>query len=837
MRERVDETVGLGSGSGTATTAETQPEPAGGGARAARCPAPIEVGGVIAERYEIERILGEGGAGRVFRAIDRTLGQPVALKVLRPERASDRSWIRRLAREVRVARAIQHPNVCRVYELGREGGQWFVTMELADGGTLREVLQARNGVGAGAPLDEERLAEARALCAGLAAIHAVGICHRDVTPQNVLRMRDGRLVLSDFGLAVGPGENTTFDGGTPHYMAPEVLAGGRADRRSDVWQLGLVLHQILFGRRAEWDHEGERVLLRAPVCEGVGAVEEELAELCAECLSHNPAGRPATAVEVAGRLAAAERARPRRWPARLAARARRLARRPAVHFGALALVLAAAAGGVGRAALRTDPCAAGAARAEAAWGAPAREAVHAAFARSGHPRASETFAAVASLLDGRARRWTAAYADACQATHVRGEQSPEVLDLRMACLDEELDATGAVVRVLGAADRSIVDHAVEAAGGLGDVARCADVRQLRAGVHPPRDPRARAEVEALRPALQEAAALLETEQYARAAAAADRVYAAADRIGYCPMQADALLTRGETAIITDPRAATSLIERALALAESCAHDRAVARAATELVYLNRNTDWPAAERWYALADAVLKRIGGDPRLQSWLANNLGSLRDLQGRTEEARQAFESAVQMKTALLGPDHPDVALSLANLADVLRTLGRGPEALTTADRALAIEERWYGGNSAAVAYALVTKGELLIKQSRLDEAEQVMTRALHIMTTELPVDSAAPSYALAGLGNVALARGDAATAVSLLERALAMREAHDSTPFELAESRFALARALARDGRDRARSRPQALALARAALATYANAPAFERRAAEVRVWLKE
>jgi tetratricopeptide (TPR) repeat protein len=337
----------------------------------------------------------------------------------------------------------------------------------------------------------------------------------------------------------------------------------------------------------------------------------------------------------------------------------------------------------------------------------------------------------------------------------------------------------------------------------------------------------------LRPTLKEAAALLETEQYGRAAAAADRVRAAATRIGYCPLEADALVIRGETAIITDPRTATSLLERALALAESCAHDRAVARAASQLVYLNKNTDWPAAERWYTLADAVLKRIGGDPRLQSWLANNLGTLRALQGRTDEARQAFESAVQTKTALLGPDHPDVALSLANLADVLGTLGRGPEALTTADRALAIEEHWYGGNSAAVAYALVNKGELLIKQSRLDEAEQVMARALHIMTTELPVDSAAPSYALAGLGNVALGRGDVAAAIDLLDRALKMREAHDSTQFEIAQSRFALACALAREGR----SEPRAHTLALTALATYAQAPAFERQAAEVRGWLEK
>src|SRR5262249_21281960 len=157
------------------------------------------------------------------------------------ERAQDRRWIRRLAREVKIARLIRHPNVCRVFEMGSEDGHWFVTMELAEGGTLRDVLRKRHGedmyarpTTAGDPHREERRAEARAVCAGLAAMHAVGIVHRDVTPQNVLRMGDGRLMLSDFGLAIGAQESTTFLGGTPRYMAPEVVAGRRADQRSDV---------------------------------------------------------------------------------------------------------------------------------------------------------------------------------------------------------------------------------------------------------------------------------------------------------------------------------------------------------------------------------------------------------------------------------------------------------------------------------------------------------------------------------------------------------------------------------------------------------------------------
>ena len=120
-----------------------------------------------------------------------------------------------------------------------------------NGGTLRSLLHQ------GARKEQrplaERLTDARAICAGLAAIHAVGIVHRDVTPQNVLRMEDGRLVISDFGLAIELSASTTMNGGTPNYMPPETLLGQRGDRRSDVWQLGVILHEILFGWRPVFD--------------------------------------------------------------------------------------------------------------------------------------------------------------------------------------------------------------------------------------------------------------------------------------------------------------------------------------------------------------------------------------------------------------------------------------------------------------------------------------------------------------------------------------------------------------------------------------------------------
>jgi serine/threonine protein kinase len=260
----------------------------------------LRAGAVLESRYQIEAAIGQGGSGQVFRAWDRVLGEPIALKILLPDRAREKTWIKRLAREVKVARAIRHPNICRVFDLANADGHWFVSMELASGGTLRDTLHSGRSRALA-----ERLADARAICAGLAAIHVVGITHRDVTPQNVLRMADGRLVISDFGLAV-ESDDTTVQGGTPRYMAPEAVMGQRLDQRSDVWQLGSILHEVFFDRRPAWRSDGGRIVLVEPAGPGASAIYKKLGRLCRDCLAQNPGDRPSDAMEVSVRLAAAE---------------------------------------------------------------------------------------------------------------------------------------------------------------------------------------------------------------------------------------------------------------------------------------------------------------------------------------------------------------------------------------------------------------------------------------------------------------------------------------------------------------------------------------------------
>jgi serine/threonine-protein kinase len=261
--------------------------------RGRRKPLAFEVGLELADRYILRAPLGVGGSGVVFRAWDIELACPVALKIIDERDGARAASVSSLRREVRLARSVRHPNVCPVYDLVRWRGHSFITMELAVE-TLRDEIEAassaRDAPGA-APAWKRRLGDARAVCAGLAAIHEANITHADVTPKNVLRMSDGRLALADFGLARREGDEVTSDGGTLSYVAPEVMLGGPPDRRSDVWQLGIVLYEILLGRRPRWRLTDARPIAQLPGAT-LPAEVRTLLDFAASCLAWDPVERP-----------------------------------------------------------------------------------------------------------------------------------------------------------------------------------------------------------------------------------------------------------------------------------------------------------------------------------------------------------------------------------------------------------------------------------------------------------------------------------------------------------------------------------------------------------------
>jgi serine/threonine-protein kinase len=262
-------------------------------------------GTLVAGRYRIVSLLGRGGMGEVYRATDLTLAQPVALKFLiyagpRHERA-----IERFHNEVRVARQVSHPNVCRVYDVGEADGVPYISMEYVDGEDLESLLQRIGRLPA-----DKALEIARKICAGVAAAHDKGVMHRDLKPANIMLDRRGNVVVMDFGLAAVGGElrGAEARSGTPAYMAPEQLRGEEVSARSDVYALGMVLYEIFTGKPA-YEASSLAELIRLQEHAQITSMSSIAAEIdpgveraIRRCLDPDPAKRPPNALAVAAAL-------------------------------------------------------------------------------------------------------------------------------------------------------------------------------------------------------------------------------------------------------------------------------------------------------------------------------------------------------------------------------------------------------------------------------------------------------------------------------------------------------------------------------------------------------
>ena len=262
-------------------------------------------GAMVGGRYRIIGLLGRGGMGEVYRADDLKLGQAVALKFLPSSVSQDPGLLARFHNEVRLARQVSHPNVCRVYDINEEAGRHFLSMEYVDGEDLASLLK-RIGHLPG----DKALEVARQLCAGVAAAHEKGVLHRDLKPANVMLDGRGRVRITDFGLAVtGEESGDRIEvAGTPAYMSPEQLAGKPASVRSDVYALGLVLYEVFTGKRAfeaasiaelRRKHADEAPAPPSSVTTGIDPVVERV---ILRCLERDPKARPSSAIQVASAL-------------------------------------------------------------------------------------------------------------------------------------------------------------------------------------------------------------------------------------------------------------------------------------------------------------------------------------------------------------------------------------------------------------------------------------------------------------------------------------------------------------------------------------------------------
>jgi tetratricopeptide (TPR) repeat protein len=811
------------------------------------------------DRYQILGPVGRGGMGEVYAAYHPDLDRRIALKIVYESGDGSAERRARLLGEARTIARLSHPNVITVYDAGTIGERVYIAMEFVDGQTLDDWLRAT------ARRWQEILDVFVATGRGLAAAHAAGIVHRDFKPQNVMIGKDGSVRVMDFGLArlvgdeidvgayareareaaAASGDSAPVDTrvtktgallGTPAYMAPEQWRGEPVDARADQFSFCVALHEGLYGVRPALAHiapEPEAALAKRSGVRRRSGTPGRLwsvapAWLRGVVLRGLAPDREKRFVSMDQLLAALTRGRTgaqRRFTGVAVGVA-------VAMFGIVAWRLAPS---------RRFDCKLPTDRLAAVWspGDPSdkrRESLRAAVLASGHPEATTIWAQVSSKLDEYVGRWSSMYKETCEATHIRGEQSEEVLDLRMRCLNENLDEVRAMTDVLATTDRATLPRALTAASGLTPVTRCADLRVLRAAVPLPRDEKTLRDVLALQASLKEVQALDGVGRYQAALDKAIALRPTIEATRYKPLLADLLGLMGTIdAKIGDVARAETTLRKSLVMAIGAGDDVAAAKSAAILIEVTGSLQgrYDESELWWTVANALLDRQGGDQdRIRAWAMHDRGMVLSRAGDFERARDLFQQSVDLQQSValkeetLGDIHPDLANTLTALADTLLELGHPLEALEMDDRAAAL----LVGNSDLLGEVLNNRGEVLSELGRYAEARDSLVRALRMLTESYGASNAAIAHPLTALGKVVLATQDPSAAVSYLERALRIREEKGSDPTLVAETRFGLARALWEGGGDRGR----ALSLARSAREAYApnNRP---RQLAEVDAWL--
>jgi serine/threonine protein kinase/tetratricopeptide (TPR) repeat protein len=786
--------------------------------------------GTTVGRYQVLGAIGRGGMGEVYAAYHPDLDRRIALKVVSASGVGGAERWSRLLREARTLARLSHPNVINVYDAGPLGDGVYIAMEFVEGQTLHKWLRA-------APRAWRAILDVFAAAgAGLTAAHAAQIVHRDFKPQNVMIGNDGRVRVTDFGLARTAAEpdapapdgvaatssppTVTATGsllGTPAYMAPEQLRGEPADARSDQFSFCVTLHEALFGSRPP-----QPTLGKSSALPGKGT------------------GVPAWVRAAVQRGLAPDREQ--RHPSMshlLAALARgrsHLRRRLAITAAVALVLLIPLAGwrlGAGRIA-----CAVPEERVGAAWsGAPRRDAVHRAFTTIAAAAGETSWQRVSAVLDAYVGEWRTAYVATCEATNVHGEQSAEVLDLRMSCLRDGLDEVHALVDTISApSDRTAVFQAVTAAKNLTPVSRCANVPLLRSDIPLPRDEKTLEEVLRLRRRLLEVRELREVGSLHGAHTKAQALRRDVEAAGYRPLLGKALTLLGM--IQSDlGLAAERTLEEAVFAAESARDDLTVATASAALVYmvgyrLDRMDD---AERWARLSAAALDRVvksHESERVRSWLLHDRSIALYSHRKFEPALALMREAIALKEQTAGQDHPDTALSIASLGGFLTYMGKSDEALPVLDRAIEIIRRNGGPDTPWLDDMMSTKGDALLRLRRFETAAAAFTEALTIQNKAPTVNHDCRFQVLSGLGRAEIGMGTLPRARAHLEQALELAKNAPVIWSTTAEAQLALAQLLWTSEADRTR----AVSLVRSAQHAYATHDAnFLDQKDDVDLWL--
>lgn len=843
-------------------------------------------------RYVLLERIGEGGMGVVWAAHDPELDRKVAVKLVQSSRASAGAR-GRLLREAQAMAKLSHPAVVPVFDVGTVGDQLFIAMELVEGVSLGRAL-------AGAPW---RVALAMFVAAGrgLAAAHDAGIAHRDFKPENVLVGRDRRVRVTDFGLArlvtsdeVGGAETAgvtapwgpmTHAGavmGTPRYMAPEQQRGEPADARSDQFSFCLALWEVAFSSpppsqvrprgpsagstwTAQRSHRAPPEASPAPLPAALlGSADTLAAGTQGDgAAAIGPArGAPAWLRRILERGLAFDPAQ--RWPsmtALLDALERTPRRRGRILGGAVAGLGIAAVAVVAFVVARRDravpdPCGTQTARLAGVWDAAVRARGLASFEATQSPLARPMWDRVAARLDGYAGSWLERARDRCAATRDQRE-SEEAGALRGRCLDGRLAELGALTAALAAIDRAGVEHAIEAAGRLPDLAICDDVSALRELPLPPADATQRAGADAIGHELDAIEAQRALGNYPAARERAERAVTSARALGYAPREARALYEAGWLELELGDDHALEHLEAASERADVAHDDRLRFEALARLIEARvKRRQLDAARQAARQARAVLDRIGSAPAYEVQLRISEAILAAAEEAAPRVIAMYEEALlwaqrvvprdellisssrislaqvyvlseriadgmaQMELGrrglidAVGPAHPRVARLYVVEGSVAAKREDYASALAAFEHAVAVYDRALGVDSMDALAARYDAGLMNLELHRFAAAAAVFQAGLPVAARYYGPDHLEVAGWTDSLGEAYLGLGDLARAIEEAQRGMAIAEHHPEAPSELANAWVLLGEALWESGRDR----PRALTLLRKARATY-------------------
>ena len=712
--------------------------------------------------------IGAGAMGVVYAAYDEKLDRLLAIKALGPVDSADEAGRRaRFIRESKAMARLSHPNVVQIFQVFEEDGQMFIAMELVEGLTLRAWLRDRRR-----RIDEILSVFAQA-GRGLAAAHDAGITHRDFKPENILVGNDGRVRVSDFGLA-GPSQAISGDlppsevaitqvgafMGTPAYMSPEQLRGEVADARSDQFSFCVTLYEAIYGERP---FAGETlVALTASVLSGrrrpqpsAPRLPRSLSRALGSGLSIDSGQRyPSMG------LLLAELAPPRR-------------RILPVVVASLIAVLASSALAV-RLWMQSHPrCDEQPTRWTGIWDDVHKQEIHRAFEATHQPFAETTWQSVARSFDRYRDEWQAMSLDACRATRIRREQSEEVMSLRMACLDRRLDEARGLAAQLAESSAQSIARAPQAVDSLFVLDRCSSSTVL-SQPRPPKEGKQLSAMTAAQAKLTTLETLARVGKYKEAMAIEPALLSDVRALGSRPLEAEALLAAGQLEADSGAsQKAEPLLLDAVAAAEATGYTDLSARAFIALTSASLDLNQlDQSEKWSKLAAANVERMGDEgelkalslgkrceldqtsadydaaekscqaalellekrgsatPTLLAHAIVDVGNLQYNRSDYDAALTTFRRALVLREKTLGPDHPDVADSEMAIGDVYSIRRDSKGALPHYERALAIRKRALNTDSVDLAFTMSRVAMTLHYQDRSVEAIALLKEAIFVV-----------------------------------------------------------------------------------------------------------